>query len=215
MYPTTYCPRPMPRASGASLAMATAPALPDRITNDNCLVLFVDCQVGPLWDLEFGSMRRRLADLAGTARRAGVPMVATAIDPENRGPTIPELASAHPGARLITRSTANVWDDETVRAAVHEADRGTIVIVGAGAELGVALCAVDAAADGFDVYVIFEGPSAPGQSGRWFGDRLVVTTCGLVAIAIETRTSPMPRDAAFPKSMTQTSRTSGERRAFR
>src|SRR5436305_14162765 len=44
MYPTTYHP-PRRRVSGASRALAATPTLPDRVTRDNSVLLFVDCQV--------------------------------------------------------------------------------------------------------------------------------------------------------------------------
>ena len=208
MYPTTYCPPPRRRVSGASQALAATPTLPDRVTRDNSVLLFIDCQVGPLWELEFGSMRRRMADLAGAARRADVPMIATAIDLENRGPVIPELTEANPCATLVTRSVANAWNSEVVRAAVREHGRSTLIVVGAAAELGVALGAMDAAATGYGVYAILETPGTPPETGRWFGDRLILTTCGLVSAAIETRTHRPSRDSGPRRSM----RISQERR---
>lgn len=215
MHPTTYCPPPKGRLSGASLILGTTPGLPDRVTRDNSVLLFLDCQVGPLWELEFGSVRHRMIDLAAVARRADVPTIVSAIDLENRGPVIPELVAANPCATVITRSTANAWNSDVVRAAVREHGRSTLIVVGIAAALGVALCAMDAAADGYGVYAVLETPGAPPETGRWFGDRLIVSTSALVSAAIETRTNRPARDCATPRSMTQTTRISGERLALR
>ena len=211
MYPTTYCPPPRRRVSGASQALAATPTLPDRVTRDNSVLLFVDCQVGPLWELEFGSVRRRMADLAGAARRADVPMIVTAIDLENRGPVIPELLQANPCATIITRSTPNAWGSEVVRAAVREHARSTLIVVGPAAVLGVALAAMDAAVDGYGVYAILEAPGTPAATGRWFGDRMIVTTSGLASAAIEARANRSTRDSGPRRSV----RISQERRALR
>jgi hypothetical protein len=215
MYPTTYYPSQKRRVSGASQGFPATPTLPDRVTRDNSVLLFIDCQVGPLWELEFGPVRGRLADLAGVARRADVPMVVSAIDPENRGPVIPELVAANPCATVITQSAANAWNSDVVRAAVREHGRSILIVVGAAAELSVALCAMSAAADGYGVYAILEAPGEPAESGRWFGDRMIVTTCGLVTGAIETRTSRSPHESSVPRLMVQTTRMSLERRGSR
>src|SRR5690348_11165951 len=114
------------------------------MTRDDTVLLFVDCQVGPLWDFEFGSVRRRMADLAGAARRAGVPMIVSVCDVENHGPVIPELLAANPGASVLLRTSSNAWQDETVRAAVRETGRRVVVVIGAATELSVALCAMGA-----------------------------------------------------------------------
>jgi hypothetical protein len=192
MYPTTYCPRPWPERSG-SPTDATTPSLPDRITADNCVLLFVDCQVGPLWDFAFGMMRRRMGDLAESAFRAGVPVVASALDLENRGPVIPELFAGNPGVIVVNRSVANAWNDDAVRAAVRESGRSLVVVIGSAAELCVALCAMSAAVDGLGVYAVFEMPGVPSRTARWFGDRLVVATCALIASAIETSATSRSR----------------------
>lgn len=209
MHPTTYCPTP-------GSAPPRAPTLPDRVTRDNSVLLFVDCQVGPTWDLEFGSMRRRMADLAGSARRAGVPVIISAIDLENRGPVIPELMAAVPGASIVKRYSANPWNDAAVRIAVRETGRSTLIVVGAAAELCVSLCAMSASTDGMGVYAILELPGTPPQNARWFGDRLIMTTCALVATAVEKRTSRPSRDSGSSrKSMSHASRMSQERRVRR
>jgi len=215
MYPTTYFPSQKVRRSGASLTVGTSPSLPDRVTRDNAVLLFVDCQVGPLWDLEFDSMRRRLADLAGAARRAEVPVVASAFDLENRGPVIPELLAANPAATIIMRTTSNAWNDDAVRAAVLETGRSVVVVIGSAVELSVALCAMSVSNDGLGAYAILEAPGTPAPSGRWFGDRLVVTTCCLVSASIEPRAMRSSRDCGPPPSVAHLPRTSGERRALR
>lgn len=201
MHPTTYCPPPRFRESGASTAVASAPTLPDRVTRENAVLLVIDCQVGPLWDLEFGVVRRRIADLAGAARRSDVPMIVSGIDIDNRGPVIPELLAAHPGAAVVARSTANAWNDDAVRAAVRETGRSTLVVVGCAADLCVALCAMTAAADGLNVYAVLETPGTGPQSARWFGDRLIVTTSELVAESIEKRPARRSRPSLTRSGM--------------
>ena len=213
MSPTTYFPAHLVRGSGASLAAATTPSLPERITRDNSVLLFVDCQVGPLWELEFGSMRRRMADLAGSARRAGVPVVVSAYDLENRGPVLPELFDANPAATVIERTSPNAWNDDAVRAAVRDTRRSVVIVIGAATDVSVVLCAMSVANDGLNAYAILEAPGLPPESGRWFADRLVVTTCCLVSAWFEPKALLSSRDCVTPRSMTLPARIGQERRA--
>jgi hypothetical protein len=209
MYPTTYMPSHRRRRSGASPALAATPSLPEPVTRENTVLLFVDSQVGPTWELEFGSMRRRMADLAGAARRAGVPTVVSAFDPDDRGPVIPELVAANSAATVVLRTCSNAWNDDRVRAAVRVSGRRVVIVIGSATDLSVALCAMSVANDGLGAYAILESPGTPAQSGRWFGDRLVVTTCCLVAEAFEPRALRSTRDCGTPKSITRSSRISG------
>jgi len=178
MHPTTFCPPPDRRAT-----------LPDRVTRDDAVLLVIDCQVGSLWDLEFGPVRRRLADLAGSARRAGVPMIACSIDLDDRGPVLPELVAAHPGVSIINRSTSNAWSHDRIREAVRDTGRSTLVVAGSAADLCVSLCAMNAAADGLSVHAILEGPGDPPVRAVWFSDRLIVTSCDLVRASLDKRGS--------------------------
>jgi len=156
-----------------------------------------------------------MADLAGVARRADVPMIVSAIELESRGPVIPELMMVNPCATVITRSATNAWNSDVVRAAVREHGRSTLIVVGAAADLCVALCAMSAASDGYGVYSILETQGTPSEAGRWFGDRLVVTTCGLVASAIDTPRSRSSHEVAAPRPMSHGPRMNQERRALR
>jgi hypothetical protein len=178
MHPTTFCPPPGRKAT-----------LPDRIARDNTVLLVIDCQVGSLWDLEFGPVRRRLADLAGSARRADVPVIACTIDFDDRGPVIPDLVAAHPGVSIINRSTSNAWSDDRIREAIRDTGRSTLVVAGAATDLCVSLCAMNAAADGLNVHAILEGPGDPPDRAVWFSDRLIVTSCDLVRASLDKRVS--------------------------
>ena len=215
MSPTTYFPAYLLRGTGASLAAAATPTLPERVTRANSVLLFVDCQVGPLWDLEFGSMRRRMADLAGTARRAGVPTVISARDLENHGPVVPEMLAANPTARLVMRTSANAWNDDVVRAAVLETNRPVVIVIGAASDVSVVLCAMSVANDGLSAYAVLEAPGMPPENGRWFADRLIVTTCCLVSAWFEPGAVLSSRDCRPPTSTMRPTRISQERRALR
>ena len=95
----------------------------DRLTRENAVLLLIDHQIGPLWELEFNASRRRVVELAGAAMRAGLPTIVTAIAPENWGPVIPELRAVLDGANVIVRRMVNPWDEPKIRHAVESTGR--------------------------------------------------------------------------------------------
>src|SRR5262245_41543308 len=63
----------------------------EKLTPDNAVLLLIDHQIGPLWELEFSGVRQRAAELARVARERDMPTIITAMDPEELGWIIPEL----------------------------------------------------------------------------------------------------------------------------
>jgi nicotinamidase-related amidase len=173
----------MATQSGIAEAFVSFDASYDRLTSRNAAMLLIDHQIGPLWELEFGGMRRTLGELARRARRLGVPTVITAIAPEIWGSVIPELASVVPDAPTIVRGAVNPWEESRVRRAVESAKRRKLLIAGGAGEDAVTSCALCAANSGYDVYVLLDaspelGHAAIARLGR---AGVIVTTISLVA----------------------------------
>src|SRR5437867_4358736 len=155
----------------------------DRLTRENAALLLIDHQIGPLWELEFAEPRRRVAELASAARQFGVPTVITGIAPETWGPIIPELTAAHPTASIIVRTAVNAWEESRVRRAVVSAGRTKLIVAGSATEVGVVLCALSAAAGGYDVYVPIDASGQPSHRAlvRLSRAGVVITTTSLVS----------------------------------
>jgi nicotinamidase-related amidase len=179
MNPTIYAP---PRRSAIQPANKCSCGL-SGLTPDNAALIVVDYQVGPLWELEFGVMRRRAVDLVTTARRSAVPTIFAASDPDEYGPIIPELTRACPHAPIVVLSGVNAWEGG-LREAVASTGRSSLVVVGAATKLTVALCALAAADDGYDTYVVFDAPGPPIEGSRRLRDRVLVASFSLVAAAL-------------------------------
>ena len=154
----------------------------DRLTRANTVLLLIDHQIGPLWDLEFSASRRQVVGLARIARNLQLPTIVTTIAPETWGPLIPELAVVIPEEHVIVRHTANAWEDANVRAAIDGSRRKKLIIAGSVAEVGVAVCALAAVRAGYEVYAPID---ASGQCSHPALVRLsragvIVTTTALV-----------------------------------
>lgn len=128
----------------------------DRLTRDNSALLLIDYQVGLLWDMNAPDVTRSALALARAAKILGVPTIVTATVPQFWGPTLPELVAALPGAGIINRTAVNPWTDSAVRTAVQQIGRSKLIISGFSVDVAVALAALAARADGFDVYVAMD-----------------------------------------------------------
>jgi len=179
--PTTDQPR-TPQPSGEATVVALIGATYDRLTSDNACVLLIDHQIGPLWELEFAEPRRRVVELAETARRLRLPTIVTAIGIDTLGPVIPELTSAFEEAPLIARTAVNAWDDDRIRDAIESTGRKKLILAGSAADVGVTLCAKSAIAAGCDVYVPIDASAHFSHAtSSWLSRAgVIVTTVSLV-----------------------------------
>ena len=180
--------------SSIDATMTTTAALGtsyDRLTGDNAVLLLIDHQIGPLWELEFNATRRRVVELATLAERVGIPTIVTAIAPENWGPIIPELRAVLADRAASVRRMVNPWDDPKVRRAVESTGRKKLIIAGSVVEVAVAMCALAAAGAGYEVYTPLD---ASGQSSHPAVARLsragvIITTTSLVVSEIVSDTA--------------------------
>ena len=154
-----------------------------RLTPSNALLVLIDQQIGPLWELEYAASRRRVVDLATVGRRLALPIVMTAIAPETWGPIIPELAEVLDGIPVAERCSVNAWDDAGVRRAIEEGGRTKLIISGSVLDVAVAMCAQSAARAGYEVYVPIDasGQASHAAVSRLCREGIIITTTALVA----------------------------------
>jgi hypothetical protein len=166
-------------------SMTTTAALDasyDRLTRDNAVLLLIDHQIGPLWELEFTASRRRVVELATVARRLDIPTVVSAIAPESWGPIIPELRAVLPNCSITVRRMVNAWLEPSVRGAVEATGRKKLVIAGSVVEVAVAMCALAASGAGYEVYTPIDasGQSSHPAVARMSRAGIIITTTSLV-----------------------------------
>src|SRR5205085_4328857 len=154
----------------------------DRLTADNAVVLLIDHQIGPLWELEFNASRRRVVELATVAERLGIPTIVTAIAPDNWGPIIPELRAVVGDGSVIVRRMVNAWDEPRVRRAVESTGRKKLILAGSVVEVAVAICALAASGTGYEVCTPIDasGQSSHAAVAGLSRAGVIVTTMSLV-----------------------------------
>ncbi|MFE1601067.1 hydrolase [Methylobacterium sp. ID0610] len=92
--------------------------------------------------------------LAKSARVFGVPTILTSVIAERGGVIFPQVTDVFPGQEVIDRTFINTWEDAKAVDAVKATGRKQLIIAGLWTEICVAMPAIQAAGEGWDVTVI-------------------------------------------------------------
>ncbi|ASO18638.1 nicotinamidase-related amidase [Actinoalloteichus hoggarensis] len=92
--------------------------------------------------------------LAKLAKAHGVPTVLTTVIEERGGNIIKELQDVFPEQRPINRTLINTWQDREVVDVVAKTGRKKLIIAGLWTEICVAMPAIQALGEGYDVFVV-------------------------------------------------------------
>ncbi|HWB06823.1 MAG TPA: hydrolase [Verrucomicrobiales bacterium] len=92
--------------------------------------------------------------LARTAKVFGVPTILTTVIEERGGYLIKALQDVFPGQKPIDRTFINTWQDERVVEAVRKTGRKQLVLAALWTEICLAMPAIQALADGYDVFIV-------------------------------------------------------------
>ncbi|AWI87061.1 hydrolase [Methylobacterium sp. DM1] len=98
--------------------------------------------------------------LAKSAKVFGVPTVITSVIAERGGVIFPQVTDVFPGQEVIDRTFINTWEDEKVVDLVKATGRKQLIIAGLWTEICVAMPAIQAAGEGWDVTVITDASGA-------------------------------------------------------
>lgn len=94
------------------------------------------------------------AGLAKSAKLFQVPTILTTVVEDRGGQLIKQIQSVFPDQKPIDRTWINTWEDSAVTNAVAKSGRKQLVIAGLYTEICVAMPAIQAAAEGYDVFVV-------------------------------------------------------------
>ncbi|AGK79123.1 Isochorismatase hydrolase [Streptomyces microflavus DSM 40593] len=92
--------------------------------------------------------------LAKAAKAFGVPTVLTTVLEERGGLLIQGIQDVFPEQEPIDRTFINTWQDERVVDAVKATGRKKLVLAGLWTEICLAMPAIQAAGEGFEVYAV-------------------------------------------------------------
>ena len=94
------------------------------------------------------------AALAKMAKAFGVPTILTSVVADRGGLLFKQLTDVFPDQEVIDRTLINTWEDQTVVDAVEATGRKQLIIAGLWTEVCVAMPAIHAVGDGWDVTVV-------------------------------------------------------------
>jgi nicotinamidase-related amidase len=125
---------------------------------DECALLLIDLQAGLAFGVESIDRQVLLNNTVALARTAGVfgvpIVVSTSATKVYSGPLMPAIHAVVPGVEAIERHNMNLWEDETVRAAVVGTGRRRLLISGLLTEACVSFPVLSALKDGYEVFVV-------------------------------------------------------------
>jgi nicotinamidase-related amidase len=100
------------------------------------------------------------AGLAKAAKAFNVPTILTSVIAAQGGAIFPQITDVFPGQEVIDRTLINTWEDKKTVAAVRATGRKQLIIAGLWTEICVAMPAIQAAGEGWDVTVITDASGA-------------------------------------------------------
>src|SRR6202171_2261712 len=127
------------------------------LTPENCAVLLIDHQPSQLANVnshEPTMVINNVTALARTAKAYGVPTILTTINAKRGGEIFKQVQAVLPDQKPIDRTFINAWEDRRVVEAVKKTGRKKLVIAALWTEMCLAMPAIHAMGDGYDVYVV-------------------------------------------------------------
>ncbi|WP_018699724.1 hydrolase [Amorphus coralli] len=92
--------------------------------------------------------------LAKVAKVFGVPTILSSVVAERGGRIFPQITDVFPDQEVIDRTFINTWEDEKVVDAVKATGRTQLIFAGLWTEICVAMPAIQALGEGWDVTVV-------------------------------------------------------------
>lgn len=123
---------------------------------DSVLVL-IDHQPYQLANLNSHEPHMVLNNTVGLAKAAkafNVPTILTSVVASRGGNIFPQITEVFPGQEIIDRTFINTWEDLIVVDAVKATGRKQLILAGLWTEICVAMPAIQALGEGWDVTVV-------------------------------------------------------------
>ncbi len=98
--------------------------------------------------------------LAKAAKVFNVPTILTSVVSDRGGRIFPQITDVFPGQEVIDRTFINTWEDKKVVDTVKATGRKQLIMAGLWTEICVAMPAIQALGEGWDVTVITDASGA-------------------------------------------------------
>jgi nicotinamidase-related amidase len=146
------------------------------LTPENCVLLLIDHQPFQLANVHSHDptmVINNVTALARTAKLYGIPTILTTVNEERGGAIFKQIQAVFPDQRTINRTFINSWEDRRVVEAVSKTGRKKVVMAALWTEMCLAMPAIHAMADGYDVYVVTDASGGVSPEAHDMGIRRV------------------------------------------
>ena len=133
--------------------------------------------------------------LAKTAKIFGVPTILTTVLEERGGLLIKGLQDVFPEQKPINRTFINTWEDNRVVEAVKKTGRKKIIMAALWTEICLAMPAIQAAGEGYDVYAVTDASGGVTREAHDMGVQRMVMA-GVVPLTTNALVGDLQRDWA-------------------
>lgn len=101
------------------------------------------------------SVLNAVTGLAKTAQVFNIPIILSTVEAKTfSGPLVSKVQSVYPDITPIDRTTLNAWEDSNFLNAVKATKKKKLIVAGLWTEVCVALLALSALEDGYEIYVV-------------------------------------------------------------
>ncbi|VWX62917.1 Nicotinamidase-related amidase [Burkholderiales bacterium 8X] len=124
---------------------------------EDSVLLLIDHQPYQLANLNSHDPQMVINNTVGLAKAAkafGVPTILTSVIAERGGRLFPQITDVFPDQQVIDRTWVNTWQDKQTVDAVKSTGRKQLIIAGLWTEVCVAMPAIQALGEGWDVTVV-------------------------------------------------------------
>jgi len=147
------------------------------LTPDNCVLVLIDHQPFQLANVNSHEPTMIINNVTGLARTAkvfGVPVILTTVMEERGGLIFKSLQDLFPDQKTINRTFINAWEDQRVVDAVKKTGRRKVVFAALWTEMCLAMPAIQAMGEGYDVYVVTDASGGVSAEAHDMGIRRLV-----------------------------------------
>lgn len=149
-------------------AQAQQSKAPTLIDPADTVILLLDHQAGlfqTVKDISVAELRANTTVLAKLATLAKIPVITAASVPDGpNGPLMPEIHQVAPHAIHVPRKgQISVWDSPEFVKTVRNTGRKTLIIAGVWTSVCVAFPALQAKAEGYNVYTVIDASGDPSE----------------------------------------------------
>jgi nicotinamidase-related amidase len=173
------------------------------LTPEESVLLLIDHQAFQLSNVnshEPTMVVNNVIGLAKTAKVFDVPVILTTVMEARGGKIFQGIQDVFPDNKPIDRTFINTWQDQNVVAAVKATERKKLVIASLWTEMCLAMPAIQAQGEGYDVYVVTDASGGVSPESHDMAVRRMVQA-GVVPITWMGLTGEWQRDWAREKSL--------------